>query len=136
MTPSKHPMRLSMVSIFVADPAKAFRYYTEVLGFAEVMFVPDAYLAIVKSPQSDSDVSILLEPTEPGGIEIAGKYKEELYQLGVPVMTFSAEDIHATVEELKGRGVTFRKDPVKTDYGYEAVLDDDNGNYLQLIQLT
>ncbi|NJB84296.1 catechol 2,3-dioxygenase-like lactoylglutathione lyase family enzyme [Lewinella marina] len=137
MTPCKHPMKLSMVSIFVADPAKAFRYYTEVLGFEEVMFMPEAYLAIVKSAGAgEGAVSILLEPTEPEGIAIARQYKRELYEMGMPVMTFSAEDIHATTAELKDRGVVFRKDPKQTSYGYEAVLDDDNGNYLQLIQLT
>lgn len=40
MGQNKHPMRISMVSVFVTDPVKAFKHYTEVLGFDEVMFVP------------------------------------------------------------------------------------------------
>ncbi|MEB8346000.1 hypothetical protein OO010_08075 [Flavobacteriaceae bacterium KMM 6898] len=36
-----------------------------------------------------------------------------------------------TVDELKGKGVSFKKTPAKTGYGFEAVFDDDNGNYIQ-----
>ena len=132
---NKHPMKVAMVSIFVADPVKAFEYYTEVLGFEEVMFSPESYIAIVKSPLTAEGPMILLEPTEPGGIEIARKYKKELYSMGIPVITFSSDDIYKTVDELKGKGVVFKKDPVKTDYGIEAVFDDSNGNFIQLLQL-
>jgi predicted enzyme related to lactoylglutathione lyase len=132
---NKHPMKVAMVSIFVEDPVKAFKYYTEVLGFEEVMFSPESYIAIVKSPLTAEGPMILLEPTEPGGIEIAKKYKKELYSMGIPVITFSSDDIHNTVNELKEKGVVFKKDPVKTDYGIEAIFDDSNGNYIQLLQL-
>lgn len=135
MGQNKHPMKIEMVSILVADPVKAFKYYTEVLGFEEVMYSPGNFIAIVKSPLGTNGTSILLEPTGPGGIDIAKKFKSELYALGIPVITFSAEDIENTVMELKSKGVVFKKEPVKTSYGYEAVFDDDNGNYIQLIQL-
>lgn len=135
MGQNKHPMKVNMVSVFVSDPSKAFKYYTEVLGFEEVMFMPEHYLAIVKSPLDPDGVTILLEPTEPGGIEIAKKYKKELYEMGMPVITFSSDDIHKTFEELKAKGVIFKKEPTKTGYGFEAVFDDDNGNFIQLIQL-
>jgi catechol 2,3-dioxygenase-like lactoylglutathione lyase family enzyme len=135
MAQNKHPMQVAMVSIFVEDPSKAFDYYTNVLGFEEVMYSPENYIAIVKSPLGEEATNILLEPTEPNGIQVAIDYKKKLYEMGIPVISFSAKDIHATAEELKQKGVKFQKDPVKTDYGYEAVFDDDNGNYIQLLQL-
>ena len=55
--------------------------------------------------------------------------------MGIPVITFSSDSIFETVSELKKNGVKFMKDPVVTDYGYEAVFDDSSGNYIQLIQL-
>jgi len=128
-------MKIAMVSVLVADPVKAFKHYTEVLGFEEVMYSPENYIAIVKSPLEGNGTYILLEPTEPGGIQIAGEFKKTLYDMGIPVISFSADDIHKTTEELKEKGVLFKKDPVKTDFGYEAVFDDSNGNYIQLIQL-
>ncbi len=135
MAQNKFPMKIAMVSVFVEDPVKAFTYYTEVLGFEEVMYSPENYIAIVKSAADPNGVTILLEPTEPGGIEIAKKYKKELYEMGIPVITFSTTDIQGTANELKQKGVVFQKEPVETGYGFEAVFDDDNGNYIQLIQL-
>jgi len=135
MGQNKHPMKIAMVSVFVEDPVKAFKYYTEVLGFEEVMYSPENYIAIVKSPLDSDGTSLLLEPTEPGGLEIAKKYKKELFELGIPVISFSSIDIHKTADELKAKGVKFKKDLVKTTYGFEAIFDDSNGNYIQLIQL-
>ncbi|WP_372641586.1 VOC family protein [Ancylomarina sp.] len=135
MGQNKHPMKVAMVSVFVEDPVKAFKYYTEVLGFEEVMYSPENYLAIVKSPLDPNGVSLLLEPIEPGGLEIAKKYKHELYKMGMPVISFSSNDIQKTFEELKVKGARFKKEPTKTDYGFESVFDDDNGNYIQLYQL-
>ncbi|TRO64381.1 VOC family protein [Christiangramia sabulilitoris] len=132
---NQHPMKLAMVSIFVEDPAKAFKYYTNTLGFLEVMFSPENYIAIIKSPLGTDPTTILLEPTEPNGIQVARDYKKKLYEMGIPVISFSAQDIHETTRELKNKGVVFKKDPVKTDYGFEAVFDDDNGNYIQLLQM-
>ncbi len=53
-------------------------------------------------------------------------YKSKLYALGIPVIYFSSD-------ELKKKRVKFKKDPVETDYGYEAIFDDSDGNYIQLI---
>ncbi len=135
MGQNKHPMKIAMVSVFVEDPVRAFKYYTEVLGFEEVMYSPDNYIAIVKSPLDSNGTFLLLEPTEPDGIEVAKEYKKKLYASGIPVISFSSENIQKTADELKMKGVKFKKDPVKTDYGYEAIFDDSNGNYIQLIQL-
>jgi predicted enzyme related to lactoylglutathione lyase len=135
MGQNKHPMKIAMVSVFVEDPVRAFKYYTEVLGFEEVMYSPENYIAIVKSPLDSNGTNLLLEPTEPGGIEIAREYKKKLYALGIPVISFSSNNIQETTDELKMKGVKFKEDPVKTEYGYEAIFDDSNGNYIQLIQL-
>jgi predicted enzyme related to lactoylglutathione lyase len=128
-------MKIAMVSVFVEDPVKAFEYYTEVLGFEKVMYSPEHDISIVKSPLDSDGPSLLLEPIEPDGIEIAKEYKRKLYLLGIPVISFSSADIHNTAAELKKKGVIFKKDPTKTDYGFEAIFDDANGNYIQLIQI-
>jgi predicted enzyme related to lactoylglutathione lyase len=134
MAQNEHPMKIAMVSVLVEDPVKAFKYYTEVLGFEEYMYDPENYLAIVKSPLDSEGVTILLEPINPGGIEIAKQFKHQIYDMGMPVITFSASDIQKTYEELNAKGVKFQKEPKKTPYGYEAVFDDAQGNFIQLIQ--
>lgn len=132
---NKHPMQVKMVSVMVADPAKAHQFYTEVLGFDSYMFDPDNYIAIVKSSLAPNGVTILLEPTEPGGIEIAKKFKSEIYNMGMPCISFSSPDIEATAKELMEKGVKFTKQPTETAWGKEAIFDDDNGNFIQLIEI-
>lgn len=136
MGQNKHPMRISMVSVFVEDPVKAFKYYTEVLGFEELMYSPENYIAIVRSALDRNGTSLMLEPTGPGGIEIAQTYKKQLYDMGIPVISLSSDDISLTVEELKAKGVIFKKELTNTDWGQEAIFDDSNGNYIQLIQVS
>ena len=130
MTKNKYPMDIAMVSILVQDPVKAFQYYTEVLGFEEVMYDLDNHLAIVKSTIVSGGAAILLEPSENGDFPIAKEYKTKIYEMGLPVISFSSENLSETVKELKSKGVKFKKDLTKTDWGYEAVFDDDNGNFI------
>ena len=47
---------------------------------------------------------------------------------------FSCNDIYATYEELKGKGVEFKKAPTKEFYGIEALFRDDSGNWFSLGQ--
>lgn len=135
MGSNKHPMKVAMVSILVDDPIKAFQFYTEILGFEKVMYQPEHFLAIVQSPSEGDDTHILLEPTGPGGYKEVVDFKKKINSLGLPVIIFSSDDIEKTVEELKSKGVKFTKDITKTDYGHEAIFDDTNGNFIQIIQM-
>lgn len=130
-----HPMHIAMVSVIFEDPAKAFAYNTDTLGFEEVMYQPENYIAIGKSPSAKDGPMVLLEPTEPAGLEIAKNYKKEIYTPGTPVMSFGTKDIYQTTAELKKKSVRLKKDNVKTDWGHTDVFDDSNGNYIQLIQM-
>ena len=47
---------------------------------------------------------------------------------------FECNDIYATYEELKSKGVEFSKAPTKEFYGIEALLKDDSGNWFSLGQ--
>jgi predicted enzyme related to lactoylglutathione lyase len=128
-------MNIAMVSIPVENPSEAFAYYTDTLGFDKVMHVPEQQLAIVQSSLQENGPMLLLEPIMPAGLEFAKKYKEELYEKGIPAMSFGTNDIQKTAKALKDKGVVFKTDPVKTDFGYQAVFDDAQGNYIQLIQM-
>ena len=47
---------------------------------------------------------------------------------------FQCTDIYATYEELKSKGVEFKKAPTKEFYGLEALFKDDSGNWFSLGQ--
>ncbi|KQS30972.1 VOC family protein [Dyadobacter sp. Leaf189] len=122
-------MKIEMVSVFVNDVVKAHQFYTEKLGFVEKMFVPEAYLAIVASSDQPDGTSILLEPNQN---PIASTYQTSLWEANLPVITFSTSNIYQEYEKLSAAGVVFRKAPVKTEWGYEAIFEDTCGNLIQL----
>ena len=46
---------------------------------------------------------------------------------------FSCNDVFATYEELKSKGVEFTKPPKEEFYGTEALFKDDSGNWFSLV---
>ena len=125
-------MKIALTSVFVDDPNKAFKFYTEVLGFVEKMYIPEAYLAIVASPEEPAGTGLLLEPNSN---PIASTYQQALYKAGLPVIVFGVEDIQKEYERLKLAGVVFTGEPIKTDWGTQAVFEDTCGNLIQLHQV-
>lgn len=125
-------MKIQLVSLFVDDPIKAFKFYTEVLGFIERVYLPEAYLAIVASPEDPKGTGMLLEPNNN---PIASTYQSALRKEKLPAIVFGTPDMQKEYERLTGLGVTFIQEPTKTDFGIEAVFDDTCGNYIQLYQL-
>ncbi|MFC0773209.1 VOC family protein [Terrimonas alba] len=125
-------MKIALTNVYVPDPIAAHQFYTEVLGFASKMYIPDAYLAIVASPEDMDGTRLLLEPNSN---PIANAYQEGLYAAGLPVIVFSTDDIQQEYERLKALGVVFRKEPTKTDWGTDTIFEDGFGNLVQIIQL-
>lgn len=124
-------MKIALTSVPVNDPLAAFKFYTEVLGFVERLYVPEAYLAIVASPEDPGGTGLLLEPNNN---PISKPYQEAVYTMGLPIIVFGVADIQQEYERLKGLGVAFSKEPTQTEAGIEAIFDDTCGNYIQLFQ--
>jgi predicted enzyme related to lactoylglutathione lyase len=124
-------MRVKMCSIHVTDPADAFTFYTQTLGFEELLVIPDAHLYIVRSPEDRDGVGLLLEPSDN---PIARAYKEGVYELGIPTIVFGVKDVQTEYERLKSLDVMFIGEPTADESGTHAVFDDTCGNYVQIHQ--
>lgn len=124
-------MKIAMVSLLVDDPIKAFKFYTETLGFVEKQYIPEAYLAVVASPEEPDGTTLLLEPN---AHPVSKAFQEGIYQLDMPTIIFGTTDCQAEYERLKARGVVFRQEPTKTAYGIQAIFEDTCGNLIQLHQ--
>lgn len=124
-------MKISLTSVPVDDPVKAFKFYTEVLGFVEKMYQPEAHLAIVASPQEPNGTSLLLEPR---GSSFFKTFQESVYNAGLPIIVFGVEDIQAEYNRLKELGVEFKSEPTKNEYGTMVLFKDTCGNFIQLHQ--
>ncbi len=99
-------MKIALTSIPVNNPLEAFTFYTEVLGFVKRLYIPEAYLAIVASPEDPDGTGLLLEPNNH---PLSKTYQEGVYQEDLPLITFGTDDIQREYERLKALGVVFRK---------------------------
>ena len=122
-------MIIAMTSVFVDDPVKAHEFYTEVLGFETKEFDPDAQLAVVVSPEDPNGTALLLEPH---GNSFARTFQENVYDAGLPCIVFGAENVEAVREDLESRGVKFRDDLEKLDWGLSNLFEDTFGNLIML----
>lgn len=125
-------MKIAMTNVFVNDPVKAHAYYTEVLGFQSRMFVPDAQLAIVVSPEDPQGTGLLLEPSDN---PIGKNYQQAVYNAGLPAIVMGVSDVQQEFERLKARGVRFTQEPTRMDWGTVATFDDTCGNLIQIAQM-
>lgn len=124
-------MKIELTSVMVDDQDKALRFYTEVLGFVKKTEFPVGefrWLTVV-SPEGASDIELALEPNENPA---AKTFHKALFQQGIPLTAFAADDIHAEYQRLKKLGVAFRK--AKTGPVTIAVLDDTCENLIQIYQ--
>ena len=124
-------MKITLTSVPVNNPIDAFAFYTEVLGFVKRLYIPEAVLAIVASPEEPDGTGLLLEPNNN---PISKTFQEAVYQAGLPLIVFGTADIQQEYSRLRALGVVFRTEPTKTDWGIEAIFEDTCGNLIQLAQ--
>ena len=124
-------MKIKMTSIYVSDPNKAIKFYTEILGFKKLMHIPESDLAIVVSEEDENGTALLLEPN---GNPLAYEYQEKVYNAGLPIIVFGSEDVKGEFKRLINLGVKFKQEPVTSEWGTTAIIDDTFGNLIQIHQ--
>ncbi|HTH51460.1 MAG TPA: VOC family protein [Pyrinomonadaceae bacterium] len=129
--------RLNHVSVFVLDQDSAYDFYVNKLGFkvhTDASMGPGMrWLTVTPPNQPELEIAIMAISE---GMMFKGDTAEKMREL-VAAGTFGfgvfeCEDLAATYEELKAKGVEFTKPPTKEFYGYEALFKDDSGNWFSL----
>ncbi|MBC8180247.1 VOC family protein [candidate division KSB1 bacterium] len=126
-------MRITLTSIFVDDPIKAHKFYTDILGFMSKEYAPDAQLAIVVSPEDANGTALLLEPR---GDSFAKEYQENVYNAGLPGIVFGVNNLAEEIKRLKSLGVKFRDDLTKIEWGLQNLFEDSCGNLIMLDEVS
>ena len=131
--------KLSHVSFFVLNQDSAYDFYVNKLGFnvhTDAPMGPGMRWLTVCPPEQPNLEITLMSITE-GMMFTAesAKAMRELVAKGTfGYGVFECRDIYATVEEMKAKGVKFKKEPTKEFYGIEALFADDSGNWFSLGQ--
>jgi catechol 2,3-dioxygenase-like lactoylglutathione lyase family enzyme len=127
-------MKIVVTSVLVDNQSKAFRFYSETLGFEPKMDVPmgdHRWLTLV-SPGDPDGIQLLLEPDEHPA---AKPFKAALMEDGIPYTSFAVDDVHQEYRRLTGLGVVFTQPPVSIGPVTTAVFNDTCGNLIQIAQM-
>lgn len=130
---------MSHVSIFVLDQDSAHDFYVNKLGFkvhTDAAFGPGMRWLTVTPPEQP-DLEITLMAISEGmmfNAETAAAMRDLVQRGTFGFGVFECKDIYATYEELKAKGVIFKKEPKQEFYGIEALFKDDSGNWFSLGQ--
>ena len=110
---------VAKVGVYVRDQQRALDFFTQVLGFeviSDELMGPDGRWIEVRPPGGQTALALW---TPPGLEDRIGTFSG---------IVFTCEDVHATYEELRQRGVKFTQEPVKQPGGVMGVFVDPDGN--------
>jgi catechol 2,3-dioxygenase-like lactoylglutathione lyase family enzyme len=133
---------LTTVQVWVHDQDEALAFYTEKLGMElrDDVTLPELgnfrWLTVGIPGQNDVAITLMAVPGPPVfDAETSTKIKELMAKGASGGLFFATDDIKATYEELKGRGVEFQQEPTEQPYGVDAGFRDPSGNSMRVAQL-
>ncbi len=136
-------IKIANAQLWVHDQDDAYAFYTQKLGF-EVrsdVTLPELgnfrWLAVGPVGQPDVSIALMAIPGPPVfDNDTAEKVKELMAKGAAGTVFLTTDDVHASYDELKGRGVEFVDAPEERPYGIDSSFRDPSGNHLRLMQVT
>jgi catechol 2,3-dioxygenase-like lactoylglutathione lyase family enzyme len=132
--------QLTYVGVWVHDQEEALAFYTDTLGMElrEDVTVPEMgnfRWLVVGLPGQEVSITLLGIPGPPVFDEETRQQIQSLLAKGaMGGLFFSAEDVQASYDELKNRGVEFTQEPTQQPYGLDAGFRDASGNHFRMTQ--
>jgi uncharacterized glyoxalase superfamily protein PhnB len=135
-------IKLGNTQLWVHDQDEALAFYTEKLGW-EVrsdVTLPELgdfrWLTVGPPAQRDVAVALMAIPGPPVMDAETAKQVRTLMAKGFAGTLFlTTDDVHATYEELRGRGVEFTEEPEERPYGIDSGFRDPSGNSIRLTEV-
>jgi catechol 2,3-dioxygenase-like lactoylglutathione lyase family enzyme len=132
---------LTTTQVWVLDQDEALEFYTEKLGLElrEDVTVPEMgnfrWLSVGVPGQPDVSVVLMAVPGPPVFEEETRAQIHALLTKGAAGgLFFATDDVRATYEELKARGVEFQQEPTEQPYGVDAGFRDPSGNSMRMME--
>lgn len=128
---------ISLVTLWVTDQDEAKKFYVEKLGFAERTDVTmgDGYrwTTIVHPAHPELEVTLMV-PGPPLDDDMAQAVRRALGKGSMGGFGLATDDCRGEHERLTALGVEFVQPPADRPYGVEAVMRDNSGNWLVLVE--
>jgi uncharacterized glyoxalase superfamily protein PhnB len=135
-------IRIGTAQLWVNDQDEALAFYTQKLGMevrADVT-MPEMgnfrWLTVGPAGQPDIAIVLMAIPGPPVMDQETADQVRSLTAKGFASTIFlTTDDVHASYEELRGRGVEFVEEPEERPYGIDSSFRDPSGNNLRLTQV-
>jgi catechol 2,3-dioxygenase-like lactoylglutathione lyase family enzyme len=128
---------ISLVTVYCLDQEATRDFYVDVLGFVvhtDAEMGPGFRWITVNHPDHPELELTLMTPGPPLDPEFAGHVRAQLEKGQMGGVGLRVDDCRKTYEELTAKGVTFVQEPAERPYGVEAVMRDNSGNWLVLVE--
>lgn len=127
---------ISLINLFCLDQEKARDFYVENLGFetrTDVTMEGFRWITIGHPSQPEIEVTLMV-PGPPLSPEAADFIRGQLEAGQMGGLGLKVDDCKKTYAELSAKGVVFLQEPSDRPYGVEAVMRDNTGNWLVLVE--
>ena len=95
---------------------------------------PDFRWCTVFHPKQPQLHLHLTTPSRPLSDDLIAAMRRAQDEGGLPGVGVHVDDCRATYEELKAKGVEFLQEPEERPYGVEALMRDNSGNWMVLVE--
>jgi catechol 2,3-dioxygenase-like lactoylglutathione lyase family enzyme len=128
---------VSLVTVWVGDQDASKAFYIDKLGFVEAADVTmgDGYRWVAVAHPDHPELELtLMKPGPPLDGDDAEAMQQMLDKGSLSAVGLATDDCKKTFESLRAKGVEFTQEPAERPYGVEAVLRDNSGNWLVLVE--
>jgi catechol 2,3-dioxygenase-like lactoylglutathione lyase family enzyme len=130
-------LNVSLVTVYCLDQTATRDFYVRHLGFEprvdQRMGDDYRWVTIAHPSQPELEVT-LMTPGPPLSPEAAEFIRGQLESGQMGGLGLRVDDCRKTYEELSAQGITFVQEPSDRPYGVEAVMRDNTGNWLVLVE--
>ena len=128
---------ISLATVFCLDQDQTRDFYVSNLGFEArtdiAMGEGFRWVTIGHPSQPELDVALML-PGPPLTPEAADFIRRQLEKGEMHGLGLQTDDCRKTYQALSANGVTFLQEPADRPYGIEAVMRDNSGNWMVIME--
>ncbi|TQM30301.1 VOC family protein [Nocardia bhagyanarayanae] len=129
---------ISLVTVYVTDQDEAKRWYIDKLGFVETGDVTMGengfrWVTVAHPDHLELEVTLMI-PGPPLDENMAEAVRRALANGTHGALGLRTENCQKAFEELTAKGVEFIQPPAERPYGTEAIIRDNSGNWLVLVE--
>jgi len=134
-------IKIANAQLWVHDQDEALAFYTQKLGFevrSDATLPEMGNFRWLTVGPAGQDISIVLMAIPGPPVmdpETGGQVRELMAKGFAGTIFLTTDDVHASYEELKSRGVEFVEEPEERPYGIDSGFRDPSGNHLRLTQV-